>query len=106
MALALADARADIAAAGRPAMDETVAAVRSRGRKGAAIKVDLSDADAPDAAALRADEARSREILGRILAGRWGQPRDPVGAVVFLSAAASGYVHGIALPVDGGWLAR
>jgi 2-deoxy-D-gluconate 3-dehydrogenase len=56
--------------------------------------------------ALRADEGRSREILGRIPAGRWGQPSDLAGAAVFLASAASDYVHGAVLPVDGGWLAR
>jgi 2-deoxy-D-gluconate 3-dehydrogenase len=56
--------------------------------------------------ALRADESRNREILGRIPAGRWGQPADLGGAVVFLAAPASDYVHGAIIPVDGGWLAR
>lgn len=56
--------------------------------------------------ALRADEKRQREIVARIPAGRWGVPADLAGAVVFLSAAASDYVHGTVLPVDGGWLAR
>ena len=55
---------------------------------------------------LRADAARSRSILERIPAGRWGEPGDLAGAVVFLAAPASDYVHGILLPVDGGWLAR
>lgn len=56
--------------------------------------------------ALRADEKRNTEILGRIPAGRWGDPSDLGGAVVFLSASASDYVHGTTLAVDGGWLAR
>jgi 2-dehydro-3-deoxy-D-gluconate 5-dehydrogenase len=56
--------------------------------------------------ALRADESRNREILGRIPAGRWGQPADIGGAAVFLAAPASDYVHGAVIPVDGGWLAR
>jgi 2-deoxy-D-gluconate 3-dehydrogenase len=56
--------------------------------------------------ALRADEARSRDILARIPAGRWGQPSDIGGAAVFLASSASDYVHGAILPVDGGWLAR
>ena len=56
--------------------------------------------------ALRADETRSRQILERIPAGRWGEPADLAGAFVFLSSPASDYVHGIVLPVDGGWLAR
>lgn len=57
-------------------------------------------------AALQADEKRNAEILGRIPAGRWGKPSDLGGAAVFLSSAASDYVQGITLPVDGGWLAR
>jgi 2-dehydro-3-deoxy-D-gluconate 5-dehydrogenase len=57
-------------------------------------------------AALRADPGRSAEILARIPAGRWGEPEDLAGAVVFLASPASAYVHGHALAVDGGWLAR
>ena len=57
-------------------------------------------------AALRSDEVRAPQILARIPAGRWGQPDDLAGAAVFLASAASDYVHGIVLPVDGGWLAR
>jgi len=57
-------------------------------------------------AALRADAGRSAAILGRIPAGRWGQPDDLAGAVVFLSSSASDYVHGSVISVDGGWLAR
>lgn len=57
-------------------------------------------------AALRADEKRNAEILGRIPAGRWGRPDDLAGAAVFLSSSASDYVHGTTLAVDGGWLAR
>jgi len=56
--------------------------------------------------ALRDDPARSREILARIPAGRWGTPDDLKGAVVFLASRASEYVHGAALAVDGGWLSR
>jgi len=56
--------------------------------------------------ALRRDEARSREILGRIPAARWGTPDDLAGAFLFLASPASDYVHGAILPVDGGWLAR
>jgi 2-deoxy-D-gluconate 3-dehydrogenase len=56
--------------------------------------------------ALRADPARSREILARIPAGRWGEPADLKGAVVFLASRASDYVNGAVLAVDGGWLAR
>ena len=57
-------------------------------------------------AALQADETRSRQILERIPAGRWGQPSDLAGAAVFLASAASDYMHGAIVPVDGGWLAR
>ena len=56
--------------------------------------------------ALQDDPVRSKEILGRIPAGRWGDPADIGGAAVFLASAASDYVQGITLPVDGGWLAR
>ena len=56
--------------------------------------------------ALRADAVRNRQILDRIPAGRWGQPDDLTGAVVFLASPASRYVHGHVLAVDGGWLAR
>jgi 2-deoxy-D-gluconate 3-dehydrogenase len=56
--------------------------------------------------ALRKDEARSRDILARIPAGRWGEPSDLGGAAVFLASSASDYVHGAIIPVDGGWLAR
>ncbi len=57
-------------------------------------------------AALQADPKRSAEILGRIPAGRWGQPKELGGAAVFLASEASDYVHGTTLAVDGGWLAR
>jgi 2-deoxy-D-gluconate 3-dehydrogenase len=56
--------------------------------------------------ALRADETRSRQILERIPAGRWGTPADLAGVAVFLASAASDYMHGAVVPVDGGWLAR
>jgi len=56
--------------------------------------------------ALRADVKRNAEIVGRIPAGRWGEPEDLAGAAVFLASPASDYVHGVILPVDGGWLAR
>lgn len=57
-------------------------------------------------AALQADEKRNAEILGRIPAGRWGDPEDLGGAAVFLSSDAAKYVQGHILAVDGGWLAR
>jgi 2-deoxy-D-gluconate 3-dehydrogenase len=56
--------------------------------------------------ALREDPARSQAILERIPAGRWGVGGDLAGATVFLASAASDYVSGIVLPVDGGWLGR
>lgn len=56
--------------------------------------------------ALRNDPKRSSDILARIPAGRWGDPSDLGGAAVFLASPAANYVHGIVLPVDGGWLAR
>jgi 2-deoxy-D-gluconate 3-dehydrogenase len=57
-------------------------------------------------AALRDDPERSRSILERIPAGRWGRGDDLAGATLFLSSAASDYVSGAIIPVDGGWLAR
>ena len=56
--------------------------------------------------ALREDPVRSAEILARIPAGKWGESSDIGGAAVFLASAASDYVHGFTLAVDGGWLAR
>ena len=56
--------------------------------------------------ALYDDPDRHRSILERIPAGRWGQPSDLAGATVFLASAASDYVNGIVVPVDGGWLGR
>jgi len=52
------------------------------------------------------DPERNSQILSRIPAGRWGQPEDLQGAVVFLASAASAYMHGYTIAVDGGWLAR
>jgi len=57
-------------------------------------------------AALQADATRSRQILERIPAGRWGSPADLAGAAVFLASGASDYVNGHVLVVDGGWLGR
>lgn len=56
--------------------------------------------------ALQQDETRNRQILERIPAGRWGEPSDLGGAAVFLSSAASDYVNGHVLVVDGGWMGR
>jgi 2-dehydro-3-deoxy-D-gluconate 5-dehydrogenase len=57
-------------------------------------------------AALRDDPVRSRQILDRIPAARWGEPSDITGAAVFLCSGASDYIHGHVLAVDGGWLGR
>ena len=56
--------------------------------------------------ALRNDETRRTQILSRIPAGRWGEPEDFKGPVVFLASNASNYVHGTTLLVDGGWMGR
>jgi 2-deoxy-D-gluconate 3-dehydrogenase len=57
-------------------------------------------------APIRQDAARSKTILDRIPAGRWGEPDDLKGAVVFLASEASSYLYGAIIPVDGGWLTR
>lgn len=57
-------------------------------------------------APLRADPQRSKAILERIPAGRWGEPQDLKGVVVFLASEASSYMQGYTVAVDGGWLAR
>ena len=56
--------------------------------------------------ALREDPARNKAILDRIPAGRWGTPEDLQGVAVFLASAASDYMQGYTIAVDGGWLAR
>lgn len=56
--------------------------------------------------ALRADADRSKSILDRIPAGRWGEPEDFKGPAVFLASSASDYIHGTVLTVDGGWMGR
>ena len=56
--------------------------------------------------ALRNDTERNQSILSRIPAGYWGKPTDLQGAAVFLASDAANYIHGAALDVDGGWMAR
>lgn len=56
--------------------------------------------------ALREDPVRSKAILDRIPAGRWGRPEDLMGTVVFLSSDASSYLNGSVVTVDGGWMGR
>lgn len=56
--------------------------------------------------ALQDDPVRSKSILERIPAGRWGNPEDFMGSVVFLSSAAADYIHGTLITVDGGWMGR
>lgn len=56
--------------------------------------------------ALRADPVRSKAILERIPAGRWGTPEDLAGPCVFLASAASDSMHGSVVTVDGGWMGR
>ena len=62
----------------------------------------ITDNTAP----LRSDPVRSKAILDRIPAGHWGDPEELQGAVVFLASAASNYMNGFTLAVDGGWLGR
>lgn len=56
--------------------------------------------------ALQNNKLRNRQILDRIPAGRWGEPADLAGTVVFLASPASSYIHGHVLVVDGGWMGR
>lgn len=56
--------------------------------------------------ALRNDPVRSKSILDRIPAGRWGMPEDFKGPTLFLASEAASYVHGTTLTVDGGWMGR
>jgi 2-deoxy-D-gluconate 3-dehydrogenase len=56
--------------------------------------------------ALREDPVRSKSILDRIPAGRWGTPEDLMGTIVFLSSDASSYLNGSVITVDGGWMGR
>lgn len=62
--------------------------------------------DTNNTKALREDPVRSKEILGRIPANKWGLPSDLAGPIVFLASEAGSYVNGYTLAVDGGWLAR
>ncbi len=62
--------------------------------------------DTDNTEALRGDPVRSQQILARIPAGRWGSPEDFKGPIVFLCSAASSYMHGTTMLVDGGWMGR
>ncbi len=62
--------------------------------------------DTDNTEALRSDAERYAAIVSRIPAGRWGKPQDFEGAMVFLASAASDYVNGEILTIDGGWMAR
>ena len=55
---------------------------------------------------LQDDEIRNQSIINRIPAGRWGNPNDLSGAVIFLASSASDYLNGTVINVDGGWMAR
>ncbi len=97
MAEALVEAGATVVLLGR--FEQVDDAARELG--GVAVRADLANAGEREAAS----PERNAEILARPPAGRWGEPADLAGAIV-LASAASDYVHGIVLPVDGGWLAR
>ncbi|HSP87492.1 MAG TPA: SDR family oxidoreductase, partial [Ignavibacteriaceae bacterium] len=56
--------------------------------------------------ALREDPVRNKTILDRIPAGKWGNPEDLMGTVVFLASDASNYLNGSVIVVDGGWMGR
>ena len=124
MVVALAEAGANVVVHGRRSegIDAVCAAVRAAGaglvqltkalaNEWATRGIDVN-AIAPgymetcNTATLRADATRNRQILERIPAGRWGTPADLSGAVVFLASAASNYLHGHLLVVDGGRMAR
>ncbi len=62
--------------------------------------------DTANTTALRNDPVRSKAILDRIPAGRWGKPDDIQGLVVYLASSASDYMHGVTIPIDGGWMGR
>jgi 2-deoxy-D-gluconate 3-dehydrogenase len=62
--------------------------------------------DTDNTEALRRDPVRSRAILERIPAGRWGSGEDVAGAAVFLASNSADYIHGTVLTVDGGWMGR
>ena len=62
--------------------------------------------DTANTAALIADPVRYKAILDRIPAGHWGSPDDMKGLIVYLASAASNYMHGVTIPLDGGWMGR
>jgi NAD(P)-dependent dehydrogenase (short-subunit alcohol dehydrogenase family) len=120
IAIGLAGAGANVVVHGSKAegFEEVLSKIEAGGAKAVRARADLAetksceDAIAPGymetdvTTALRSDPVRSRQILERIPAGRWGNPRDLAGPAVFLASSASDYMHGHVLVVDGGWLAR
>src|SRR5256885_1850012 len=108
MAIALAEAGADVVCHGNSrSPQETCKRIEKLGRVAAGVQADLAQSGAAETtAALQHDESRNRQILERIPAQRWGEPADICGAAVFLASAASDYVQGHVLVVDGGWMGR
>jgi NAD(P)-dependent dehydrogenase (short-subunit alcohol dehydrogenase family) len=116
MAIALAEGGADVALIQRTDLDtKTRDQIRGKGRKSEIVTCDLAipnNAIAPGYFetemndGLMKDSVRSKQIIERIPSGRWGQPADLAGAIIYLSSSASDYVNGHILVVDGGWLGR
>src|SRR5882762_8892847 len=107
IAVALAKAGANVAAAKGGVAQLTKALANEWASKGINVNAIAPGYMATDnTTSLRNDPVRSRQILERIPAARWGEPLDIAGAAIFLCSSASDYVHGHVLAVDGGWLAR
>lgn len=87
-------------------MDSTQSEIEKLGRHCLQIQVDLSYVVTDNTLALRDDPVRYQAILERIPAGRWGEPEELEGVVVFLASRASSYLHGCIIVLDSGWLAR
>lgn len=54
--------------------------------------------------AVQENPERSKSIINRTPIGRWGKPEEIAGAALFLASAASDFINGVILPVDGGWM--